>query len=275
MSDKDFEVAVAAPAVVARNVWREYRSLSSKKSLKRQKVKAVRNVSLAALQGESVGLLGQNGSGKSTFLRMIAGAEKPSSGSVFVRSQPTLLGVSAALVPHLSGAKNIRLGCLAMGLSPEESDAVFEDIVQMADIGDAIYRPMDTYSSGMAARLKFSIGTANSPELLLIDEALSTGDQAFAAKAEARMQKMLDGAGTLFLVSHAAKVVERNCKRSVWLHEGEVVADGPSEEVCQHYRVWVQHRADQNMDKADALLEEVRNSYKEPIILFDEEVIGE
>lgn len=275
MSDKDFEVAVDAPAVVARNVWREYRSLSSKKSLKRQKVKAVRNVSLAALQGESVGLLGQNGSGKSTFLRMIAGAEKPSSGSVFVRSQPTLLGVSAALVPHLSGAKNIRLGCLAMGLSPEESDAVFEDIVQMADIGDAIYRPMDTYSSGMAARLKFSIGTANSPELLLIDEALSTGDQAFAAKAEARMQKMLDGAGTLFLVSHAAKVVERNCKRSVWLHEGEVVADGPSEEVCQHYRVWVQHRADQNMDKADALLEEVRSSYKEPIILFDKEVIGE
>lgn len=275
MSDKDFEVAVAAPAVVARNVWRDYRSLSSKKSLKRQKVKAVRNVSLAALQGESVGLLGQNGSGKSTFLRMIAGAEKPSSGSVFVRSQPTLLGVSAALVPHLSGAKNIRLGCLAMGLSPEESDAVFEDIVQMADIGDAIYRPMDTYSSGMAARLKFSIGTANSPELLLIDEALSTGDQAFAAKAEARMQKMLDGAGTLFLVSHAAKVVERNCKRSVWLHEGEVVADGPSEEVCHHYRTWVQHRADQNMDKADALLEEVRSSYKEPIILFDKEVIGE
>lgn len=266
-------ISISSPTVVFKNVTKQYPSKSSNRKLRRQKVTAVRNASFVAEQGESIGLLGQNGSGKSTLLKMVAGAEVPTSGQILVSSQPTLLGVSAAMVPTLSGAKNIYLGCLAMGMSSQEAEEAFADIVQMADIGEAIDRPMNTYSSGMGARLKFAIGTAASPELLLVDEALSTGDSGFASKAEARMQALLDRAGSLFLVSHAAQTIEKNCKRAIWMNFGEIVADGESEVVCQQYRTWVQYRVKEEYEKADALLKEVADSYISPEIFFDSEMI--
>ena len=265
--------SVSDPCVVFSNVSKEYPSNSSKKRLRRSKVKAVRDASFVARKGESIGLLGQNGSGKSTLLRMVAGAEQPTGGVVRLSTEPTLLGVSAALVPHLSGEKNIRLGCLAMGMSLEQCDEALEDIIAMTDIGDAIYRPMDTYSSGMAARLKFAIGTAGSPELLLVDEALSTGDSAFASRAEERMQKMIGRAGTFFLVSHAATTIERNCARSIWMHYGEIISDGDSKTVCAQYRSWVQLRTEKRNDEADALIDKVRRAYVRPRIIFDSEIV--
>ncbi|MTE11064.1 ABC transporter ATP-binding protein [Corynebacterium aurimucosum] len=265
--------SISDPCVVFSHVSKEYPSNSSKKGLRRSKVKAVHDVSFVARKGESIGLLGQNGSGKSTLLRMVAGAEQPTSGIVCVSTEPTLLGVSAALVPHLSGEKNIRLGCLAMGMSLEQYEEVLDDIITMTDIGDAIYRPMETYSSGMAARLKFAIGTAGSPDLLLVDEALSTGDSAFSSRAEERMQGMIARAGTFMLVSHAATTIERNCMRSIWMHFGEIISDGDSETVCGQYRRWVQLRTEKRNDEAEDLINEVRAAYVCPTILFDSEII--
>lgn len=190
-------------------------------------VRALSGISFVARSGEQVGLVGQNGSGKSTLLRIIAGLESPVKGRVLAESTPVLIGVNAALVPDRSGEENIRLGCLAMGLTPEQAEAAVPDVKELAGLGKSIFLPMKTYSSGMGARLRFAIATAANPHILLIDEALATGDAAFRERSEARMQRLRDGAGTVFLVSHAAQTIEETCTRAIWLNHGRLVLDGP------------------------------------------------
>ena len=201
-------------------------------------VRALTGISFVARSGEQVGLVGQNGSGKSTLLRIIAGLESPAKGRVLAESNPVLIGVNAALVPDLSGEQNIRLGCLAMGLTPDEAEAAVPDVKELAGLGKSIFLPMKTYSSGMGARLRFAIATAANPHILLIDEALATGDAAFRERSEARMQRLRDGAGTVFLVSHAAQTIEETCTRAIWLNHGRLVLDGPAEDVALRYRKW-------------------------------------
>src|SRR5690625_4305615 len=128
-------------------------------------VRALRGVNFVAREGEMVGIVGANGSGKSTFLRNVAGVEQPDRGRILVRYQPLLLGVSAALQPALSGSENVRLGCLAMGLSPDEAAEAFDYVVELSALGAAIHRPMGTYSSGMGARLRFAIALAARPKI--------------------------------------------------------------------------------------------------------------
>lgn len=232
----------------------------------RVQVNALRGVSLVAHAGEFIGILGENGSGKSTMLRLIAGGESPSGGTILVRNQPLLLGISAALQPHLSGAKNVRLGCLAMGMTPQEADAAFDEIVELSGLGEAIYRPMRTYSSGMGSRLRFAIATATNPEILLIDEALSAGDAAFAERAEERMKQLLAGSGTVFLVSHAAQTIETLCTRAVWLHKGQVIADGPARETARAYRLWAWRMAKNRIEEADQIIRDTAVTHKDPEI---------
>lgn len=216
-------------------------------------VRACAGISLVARHGESIGIIGTNGSGKSTLLRVIAGLETPTSGTVVSRSAPVLLGVNAALVGDLSGLENARLGCLAMGLSPEETERAIPGILDLSGLEKAVYLPMRTYSAGMASRLRFAIATASNPEILMIDEALSTGDAAFKARSEARMNELLESAGTVFLVSHAPQVVEEMCTRAIWLHRGRVVLDGPAEETTKLYRLWAWHFSNGDEAKAKAL----------------------
>ncbi|MDJ1370935.1 ABC transporter ATP-binding protein [Gulosibacter molinativorax] len=197
---------------------------------------ALRGVSLYACEGEFVGLLGRNGSGKSTFLRVLAGLETPTSGTVMATAKPQLLGVSAALLPNLSGLENIRLGLLAMGMSPEEAEARRDRIVEFADIGDSIRMPMRTYSSGMGARLRFAISVAADPEIIMIDEALATGDAAFLERSQLAMRQLMTRSGTGFLVSHSAGTIESMCSRAVWMDQGQVVADGEPSEVLRQYQ---------------------------------------
>lgn len=219
-----------------------------------ESVEALKGVSLIANRGEFLGIIGANGSGKSTLLRLIAGVEKPDSGQILARRQPTLLGVNAALNQNLSGAANVRLGCLAMGMSPAEADEIFDEIVELSALGNAINRPMGTYSSGMSSRLRFAIGVAARPSILLIDEALATGDATFAERSKQAMDQMLENAGTVFLVNHAAKVIQEMCTRAVWLHEGRVIMDGPAPEVAERYRWWAWNVAKEKLDVADDLL---------------------
>ncbi|NMR20525.1 ABC transporter ATP-binding protein [Cellulomonas fimi] len=223
-------------------------------------VRALAGISLVARAGESVGLVGLNGSGKSTLLRIIAGLETPMRGEVLASSTPVLLGVNAALLPELSGAQNVHLGCLAMGMSPAEARAALPEIVALADIGRAIHLPMKTYSSGMGARLRFAIAVAADPHILLIDEALATGDAAFRERSEQKMDELRSHAGTVFLVSHAAKTVEEECTRALWLHKGRLVLDGPAFEVAQKYRWWAWNLAKGETDKAAGLLEDAFRS---------------
>jgi teichoic acid transport system ATP-binding protein len=200
-----------------------------------REVHAVRGVSFMAYRGEAIGLIGRNGSGKSTLLKAVAGLLPPESGSVYTSGQPSLLGVNAALMNDLTGDRNVVLGCLAMGMSPEEIEERYDDIVDFAGVGEFIDLPMRTYSSGMAARLRFAIGSARTHDILLIDEALATGDADFRTKSEKRIKDLRDEAGTVFLVSHSLEVVIDTCNRAIWLDKGALRMDGEAKEVVDAY----------------------------------------
>lgn len=270
-------VRIDAPSVAVANVTKTYvvgRGRSVDASVVRigrpkQTVEALRGVSLVAKPGETIGIIGLNGSGKSTLLRLIAGAEEPTSGRVMVRKRPMLLGVSPALHGDLTGAQNVYLGCLALGLPREQAKEQIGLIANWTELGEAIDRPMATYSSGMGARLKFAISTAVEPDILLVDEALSTGDAAFKSKAKERINGVLEKAGNLFLVSHSIGTVEDLCERSIWIHQGEAIADGSTEEVCPKYHEWARLMGKENKDPALDYLDSVRSSYQEPQVVFE------
>ena len=198
-------------------------------------VHAVKGVSSIISEGEIVGIVGSNGSGKSTLLSAIAGLVPATSGSIRVRAQPTLLGVNAALKPELSGNRNIVVGGLAMGLKLAEVQAHMDDIAEFTELGQALDRPLRTYSSGMRARLAFSIATIRTPEILLIDEALAVGDKKFRAKSLARVREMQAEAGTIVMVTHNLDEVRKTCTRAVWLDQGVLRMDGEVEPVLEAY----------------------------------------
>ena len=207
-----------------------------------REVKAVRGITFAAKHGEAIGIIGVNGSGKSTLLRAIAGLIPPVSGTVHVAGNPALLGVNAVLMKNLSGARNIMIGALALGLSRKEVKERFDDIVDFAEIGEFVNLPMKSYSSGMGARLRFAISANAVPDILMIDEALATGDAGFRAKSKAKMDEIRESAGTVFLVSHSLATIQAMCTRVLWIHEGELVMDGDPKQVCGSYKKFVADR---------------------------------
>ncbi|HEY3480328.1 MAG TPA: ABC transporter ATP-binding protein [Streptomyces sp.] len=201
-------------------------------------VHAVKGVTFTAYRGEAIGIIGSNGSGKSTILRAIAGLLPPESGKIYTDGQPSLLGVNAALLNDLTGERNVILGGLAMGMSQEEVRERYDGIVEFSGInekGDFISLPMRTYSSGMAARLRFSIAAAKNHDVLMIDEALATGDRAFQKRSEERIRELRKEAGTVFLVSHNNNSIRDTCDRVVWLEKGELLMDGPTDDVIKAY----------------------------------------
>ncbi|MGI5426235.1 ABC transporter ATP-binding protein [Streptomyces sp. CA-179760] len=206
-----------------------------------RRVHAVRNVSFVAYKGEAIGLIGTNGSGKSTLLKAVAGLLPVENGRIYTHGQPSLLGVNAALMNDLTGERNVHLGGLAMGMSREQVRDRYEEIVDFSGInekGDFITLPMRTYSSGMAARLRFSIAAAKDHDVLLIDEALATGDRSFQKRSEQRIRELRKHAGTVFLVSHNNKSIRDTCDRVLWLERGELLMDGPTEDVLKEYEAF-------------------------------------
>lgn len=199
-------------------------------------IHAVRGIDLVARRGESIGLVGRNGSGKSTTLQAMAGLLPVEEGDVLASSQPVLLGVGAALESNLTGRRNIELGLLALGLDREDAGDLVAEIAAFADLDEFIDLPLKTYSSGMRARLHFSIATAIRPEILMVDEALAVGDESFRKKSNARITELLEHAGTVFVVSHSLGSLLEMCTRVVWIDKGQVVQDGDPEEVIAAYR---------------------------------------
>ena len=234
-------------------------------------VEALKSISFVAHEGDAIGVLGKNGSGKSTLMNIISGGIAPTSGDVLVSAAPTLLSVSGALQSHLSGTQNAKLGLLAKGMGTGEAEALTKEVIAWADLVEAADRPLKTYSSGMKARLKFALATAAPSEVLLIDEALATGDSAFTAKAKKRMDEFLDGTGTMLLVSHSASSIRKHCSRAIWINDGEVVSDGPVREISKPYERWNKARAEEDLDTAARIIEEVKADYQRPSILLDSE----
>lgn len=239
---------MAAPALTirVRDVHVDYEVYEDRRAAIRQRlvsrtgsgrslVHALKGVSFDVAEGDAVGVIGSNGSGKSTLLAALAGLLSPTSGQILVAEEPKLLGVGATLLPAATGYRNIRLGCLALGMSRGEVDEQIDRIVAFTELGEAIDRPLRTYSSGMRARLHFAIATSVHPRILLIDEALAVGDRAFRAKSKERIDELLSHAGTLLLVSHSLEEIRKQCTRALWIEQGILKADGPVDDVIAEY----------------------------------------
>jgi teichoic acid transport system ATP-binding protein len=154
---------------------------------------------------------------------------------VWLAGQASLLGVSAALMKQLSGERNIELGCLAMGMTPEETEAAMPAIIEFSGIGEFVNLPMNTYSSGMAARLRFAIAAAVNHDILMVDEALATGDADFRARSQERIEELRAEAAAVFLVSHSLGTVRESCNRALWIDNGLLVMDGTADDVVDAY----------------------------------------
>jgi teichoic acid transport system ATP-binding protein len=209
-------------------------------SAKRSKVscfKALDGISLNISRGMTVGIIGKNGSGKTTLLRVLAGIYQPDDGDFVCNSDSiSLLALGAGFDLQATGYDNIYLSALLGGHTKKEVNAVMEDIIQFADIGDFINEPIKTYSSGMRMRLAFSIAVQFKPEVLLIDEALSVGDAEFQKKSSEKMRELItDKNRTVVIVSHNLSYLKTMCQEVIWLEKGKVKMTGPSEDVINAY----------------------------------------
>lgn len=224
------------------------------------RITALQPLSFVVERGESVGVIGTNGSGKSTLMKLITGQLHPSGGTVLATSTPIMLGVNAALVQQISGEDNIILGCLAMGMSRAQAEERRESIIELSGLQDAIHLPLKAYSSGMAARLQFAIATSVDPEILVIDEALNTGDAQFRERTGRRIAELRAQAGCVFLVSHSLGTIREMCSRVIWIERGELLMDGDPEEVTARYQEYSNHLGRNRVKGARLLREECQRT---------------
>jgi lipopolysaccharide transport system ATP-binding protein len=205
---------------------------------------AVQNIDLTIGRGETVGIIGRNGSGKSTLLQMIAGTLQPNAGTLVVvgRVAP-LLELGAGFNPEFTGRENVRLAATILGLSTEQVEERYEAILDFAGIGDFINQPVKTYSSGMYARLAFSVAAHVDADILIVDEILAVGDAQFTQKCMRFIRKFSER-GTLLFVSHDTAAVNSLCDRAIWLDRGQVRAEGPAKEVSFLYQASLQERSE-------------------------------
>lgn len=254
LKDRAGEASNGRPVIVVEDVSKRYYRREYRPSLRHEALSMLRRlmrrtsalhaepffalhgVSFAVQRGESIGIVGRNGSGKTTLLRLLSGIARPTQGRVEVRGRfAALIGLSAGFLPELSGRKNIYLNAAIQGVPPGQVDGLIEAIIDFAEIRPFIDTPVKHYSSGMAARLGFSIAVHILPELVFIDEVLAVGDAAFQEKCAERMLRLKAEGRTLLFVSHAAAAIQALCERTLWLHNGRLMLDGPTDAVLAAY----------------------------------------
>jgi lipopolysaccharide transport system ATP-binding protein len=233
---------------------------------------ALKDVSFEVGKGETIGILGRNGSGKSTLLQIIAGTLAPSSGEVLTNGvMAALLELGSGFNPEFTGRENIYLNGLILGFSKEEMDKRFDDITDFADIGEHLDQPIKTYSSGMTVRLAFAVQACVSPSILIIDEALSVGDEKFQRKCFDYIERLRLEGCSILLVTHSTDTVEKFCQRGILLHKGVVHAIGPAKEIVDQYhallysdeKAYVRYRqqGDATQDSVSLVCQSIPDSY--------------
>lgn len=199
-------------------------------------VRALSNVNLELKDGDRIGLVGHNGAGKSTMLRALSGVYAPTNGMATISGEiGSLIDISLGINPEATGRENVYVRGQLLGLTKKAITEKYDEIVDFAELGDFMEMPVRTYSSGMHLRLAFAVSTVVRPEILLMDEWLSVGDENFKHKAEARLTDMVDATKILALASHSRELINKVCNRVIWLEHGQVKMDGPVEEVLPVY----------------------------------------
>ncbi len=238
------------PAIAVRGATKRYRRYArphgtlksallarAPRSPGREGVTALEDVSFEVPEGQTLGVIGANGSGKSTLLKLLAGIVRPTAGSVSVRGRlAALLELGAGFHPELSGRENVEITGLLLGLTKKEIASRFDAIVRFAGVEAFLDAPVKTYSSGMAVRLGFAIAAHSDPDVLLVDEVLAVGDEAFAHRALEKFSEFERAGKTLVFVSHDLALVGERCRRALWLDSGRIAADGPAVETVARYR---------------------------------------
>lgn len=218
---------------------------------------ALKNVDIHVKKGEMIGFIGENGSGKSTMLKIITGVLTPTSGSIKIEGKiSALLELGSGFNPEYSGYDNIYLNGMVLGFSKEEIDAMVDDIISFADIGDHLYQPVKTYSSGMFVRLAFAVAINVDPDILIIDEALAVGDLEFQLKCMDKFTEIKNSGKTILFVSHDINSVRRFCDRVYWLKNGEVVEEGDVMEVSSNYENFLKKKSIKTIESEKVMEQE-------------------
>lgn len=227
-------------AIELKNVSKIYTlKAKDKKNKKGKQFYALKDINVQIPKGEVVGVLGTNGSGKSTLSVILAGISEVDEGELIVRGEQALIAINTGLNNQLTGLENIELKGALLGLSKKRVKQITEGVIEFAELGDFLYQPVKKYSSGMKARLGFSINLALDPDIMIVDEALSVGDKAFASKCLDKMKELRTQGKTIIFISHSLPQVKGFCDTAIWIEAGTLKEYGDITEVCDHYSEYV------------------------------------